>query len=43
MEVYVEQWMEMYWGADEPEVLPTDAHVYFVKIDGKWLVGGIQY
>ncbi len=43
MEVYVEQWMEMYWGSDEPEVLPTDAHVYFVKIDGEWLVGGIQY
>ena len=43
MEVYVEQWMEMYWGSDEPEVLPTDAHVYFVKIDGKWYVGGIQY
>ena len=43
MEVYVEQYMEMYWGSDEPEVLPTDAHVYFVKIDGKWYVGGIQY
>lgn len=43
MEVYVEQWMEMYWGSDEPEVVPTDAHVYFVKIDGKWYVGGIQY
>ena len=43
MEVYVEQYMQMYWGSDEPEVLPTDAHVYFVKIDGKWLVGGIQY
>ena len=43
MEIYVEQWMEMYWGSDEPEVLPTDAHVYFVKINGKWLVGGIQY
>lgn len=43
MEVYVEQWMQMYWGSDEPEVLPTDAHVYFVKIDGKWYVGGIQY
>ena len=43
MEVYIEQWMEMYWGSDEPEVLPTDAHVYFVKINGEWLVGGIQY
>lgn len=43
MEVYVEQYMQMYWGSDEPEVLPTDAHVYFVKIDGKWYVGGIQY
>ena len=43
MEVYVEQWMQMYWGSDEPEVLPTDAHVYFVKINGRWLVGGIQY
>lgn len=43
MEVYVEQWMEMYWGSDEPEVLPTDAHIYFVRIDGKWYVGGIQY
>ena len=43
MEIYVEQWMEMYWGSDEPEVIPTDAHVYFVNIDGKWLVGGIQY
>lgn len=43
MEVYVEQLMEMYWGSDEPEVVPTDAHVYFVKIDGKWYVGGIQY
>ena len=43
MEVYVEQWMQMYWGSDEPEVIPTDAHVYFVKIDGKWYVGGIQY
>lgn len=43
MEIYVEQWMEMYWGSDEPEVVPTDAHVYFVYINGKWLVGGIQY
>ncbi len=43
MEVYVEQWMQMYWGSSEPEIIPTDAHVYFVKIDGKWLVGGIQY
>lgn len=43
MEIYVEQWMEMYWGSDEPEVIPTDAHVYFVKINDKWLVGGIQY
>ena len=43
MEIYVEQWMEMYWGSDEPEVIPTDAHVYFVRVDGKWLVGGIQY
>lgn len=43
MEVYVEQYMEMYWGSDEPEVLPTDAHVFFVKIDGKWLIGGIKY
>ena len=43
MEVYVEQWMEMYWGSDEPEVIPTDAHVYFVKINDRWLVGGIQY
>ena len=43
MEVYVEQWMQMYWGEDEPEVVPTDAHVYFVKINGKWLVGGIRY
>ena len=43
MEIYVEQWMEMYWGSDEPEILPTDAHVYFVYINDKWLVGGIQY
>lgn len=43
MEVYVEQWMQMYWGSDEPEILPTDAHVYFVKINDRWLVGGIQY
>lgn len=43
MEIYVEQWMEMYWGSDEPEVIPTDAHVYFVYINGRWLVGGIQY
>lgn len=43
MEIYVEQWMQMYWGSEEPEVLPTDAHVYFVKINGRWLVGGIQY
>ena len=43
MEVYVEQWMQMYWGSDEPEVLPTDAHVYFVKTNGRWVVGGIQY
>ena len=43
MEIYVEQWMDMYWGSDEPEVLPTDAHVYFVYINGRWLVGGIQY
>ncbi len=43
MEIYVEQWMEMYWGSDEPEVVPTDAHVYFVKINGRWLVGGIRY
>jgi hypothetical protein len=43
MEAYVEQYMQMYWGSDEPEVLPTDVHLYFVKIDGKWLIGGIQY
>lgn len=43
MEIYVEQWMEMYWGSDEPEVIPTDAHVYFVYINDRWLVGGIQY
>lgn len=43
MEIYVEQWMQMYWGSDEPEVIPTDAHVYFVRINGRWLVGGIQY
>ena len=43
MEVYVEQHMQMYFGSKEPEVIPTDAHVYFVKIKGKWYVGGIQY
>ena len=43
MEIYVEQWMQMYWGSSEPEVIPTDAHVYFVKINDKWVVGGIQY
>ncbi|MBR3247186.1 MAG: hypothetical protein IKG03_02160 [Clostridiales bacterium] len=43
MEVYVEQWMQMYWGSDEPEVIPTDAHVYFVKTNDRWVVGGIQY
>ena len=43
MEVYVEQHMQMYFGSKEPEVLKTDAHVYFVKIKGKWYVGGIQY
>ncbi|MBR2597825.1 MAG: hypothetical protein IKE09_04670 [Clostridiales bacterium] len=43
MEIYVEQWMEMYWGSDEPEVIPTDAHVYFVYINDRCLVGGIQY
>lgn len=43
MEIYVEQWMEMYWGSDEPEVIPTDAHEYFVYINDRWLVGGIQY
>lgn len=43
MEVYVEQHMQMYFGSKEPEVLPTDAHVYFVKIKGKWYVAGIQY
>ena len=43
MEVYVEQWMQMYWGSDEPEVIPTDAHVYFVRSNGNGYVGGIQY
>lgn len=43
MEVYVEQYMQMYFGSKEPEIIPTDAHVYFVKIKGKWYVGGIQY
>ena len=43
MEVYVEQHMQMYFGSKEPEVVKTDSHVYFVKINGKWLVGGIQY
>ena len=43
MEIYVEQWMQMYWGSDEPEVIPTDAHVYFVKTNDRWVVGGIQY
>jgi hypothetical protein len=43
MEVYVEQHMQMYFGSKAPEVVPTDAHVYFVRIKGKWYVGGIQY
>ena len=43
MEVYVEQHMQMYFGSKEPEVIKTDARVYFVKIKGKWYVGGIQY
>ena len=42
MEIYVEQRMQMYFGS-KAKSIPTDAHVYFVKIKGKWHVGGIQY
>lgn len=43
MEVYIEQWMQIGWGDSEPEVVPTDAHIYCVKIDGEWQISGIRY
>lgn len=41
-EVYLEQHMLLSWGGD-PEIVPTDAHFYFVNINGEWKVTGIQY
>ncbi len=42
-EVYLEQWMQMNRGSSEPEVVPTDGRFYFVKVDGKWKISGIEY
>ena len=42
-EVYLEQWMQMNRGSSEPEVVPTDGRFYFVKVNGKWKISGIEY
>lgn len=41
-EVYLEQSMVLSWGRD-PEIVPTDGHFYFVRIDGEWKVSSIAY
>ena len=41
-EVYLEQSMKLSWGG-EPEIVPTDGHFYFVRIDGEWKVSSIAY
>ena len=41
MEVYIEQVMQMGWG--DPEVVPTDSHLYLVRIDGEWQISGMKF
>ena len=41
-EVYLEQSMKLSWGG-EPEIVPTDGHFYFVRIDGEWKISSISY
>lgn len=43
IECYIEQWMQMGWGGSEPEVVPTDARIYFVRIDGEWKVASMRF
>ena len=42
-EVYLEQWMKLSYGGSEPEVVPTDCHIYVVKYNGEWKVNGIKF
>ena len=43
VEAYIEQSMHVYGAAQNPVILPTDGHFYFVKMDGVWKVAGIKY
>ena len=43
VEAYIEQSMHVYGAAQNPVILPTDGHFYFVKMDGVWKVAGIRY
>ncbi|MCQ2515920.1 MAG: hypothetical protein MJ094_03550 [Saccharofermentans sp.] len=43
IECYIEQWMQMGWGGAEPEVVPTNARIYFVRIDGVWKVASMRF
>lgn len=41
-EVYLEQNMKLN-SQREPEIVPTDGHFYFVRIDGEWKISDIAY
>lgn len=41
-EVYLEQNMKLSSRRD-PEIVPTDGHFYFVRIDGEWKISDIAY
>lgn len=41
-EVYLEQSMKLS-SQREPEIVPTDGHFYFVRIDGEWKISDIAY
>lgn len=41
-EVYLEQNMKLSSQRD-PEIVPTDGHFYFVRIDGEWKISAIAY
>lgn len=41
IECYLEQNMQMGWG--DSEIVPTDARIYFVRIDGEWKVASMRF
>ena len=34
-------YLQMGWG--DPEVVPTDSHLYLVRIDGEWQISGMKF